>query len=162
MKRRSLVVVSMLFVSAPALAHGEAEGKKRWSHAAAQIEEKPFGRAGDPKRVNRAVRVDMSDAMRFSPAEIRVKRGETVRFTVKNSGKQLHEMVLGSMTELKEHAEMMKKFPGMEHDEPYMVHVRPGRSERLVWQFTKPGEFYYGCLIPGHFEAGMVGKIIVE
>lgn len=63
---------------------------------------------------------------------------------------------------LKEHAELMLEHPGMEHDEPYMAHVGPGKTERMVWQFTKPGEFYYGCLVPGHFEAGMIGKIVVS
>ena len=104
----------------------------------------------------------MSDAMRYSPAALTIKQDETVRFDVRNNGKVMHEMVLGTMKELKEHAELMKKHPGMEHDEPYMAHVAPGKTERIVWQFTKPGEFYYGCLIPGHFEAGMVGKINVR
>jgi len=81
---------------------------------------------------------------------------------VKNSGKVMHEMVLGTMQELKEHAELMKKHPGMEHDEPYMAHVAPGKTERVVWQFTRLGEYYYGCLIPGHFEAGMIGRINVN
>ena len=81
---------------------------------------------------------------------------------MKNSGKVMHEMVIGSMKELKEHAEMMKKHPGMEHDEPYMAHVGPGKSETITWQFTKTGEFHFGCLIPGHFEAGMVGMITVK
>jgi uncharacterized cupredoxin-like copper-binding protein len=57
---------------------------------------------------------------------------------------------------------MMKKHPGMEHEEPYQAHVAPGKTERIVWHFTKPGEFYYGCLIAGHFEAGMIGKVIVK
>ena len=121
-----------------------------------------FGQTGDPRKAKRTVKVDMSDAMRFAPAEISVKRGETVRFVVTNSGKQMHEMVLGTMKELKEHAEMMKKHPGMEHDEPYMAHVQPGKKAQIVWQFTKAGEFHYGCLIPGHFEAGMVGRVRVE
>ncbi|MBM3344096.1 MAG: plastocyanin, partial [Betaproteobacteria bacterium] len=90
------------------------------------------------------------------------KRGEIVRFNVKNSGKVMHEMVIGTMKELKEHAELMKKHPNMEHDEPYMAHVSPGKTQQIVWQFTKPGEFFYGCLLPGHFEAGMIGKIIVK
>jgi uncharacterized cupredoxin-like copper-binding protein len=51
--------------------------------------------------------------------------------------------------------------PGMEHDEPYMAHVAAGKAETMVWQFTRPGDFFYGCLVPGHFPAGMVGKIIL-
>jgi uncharacterized cupredoxin-like copper-binding protein len=121
----------------------------------------PFGRAGDAKKATRTVEVDMSDRMRFAPAQLTVRQGETVRFRVRNSGKVMHEMVLGTMDELKKHAEMMRKHPGMEHDEPYMVHVAPGKIQTMAWQFTRAGEFHYGCLVPGHFEAGMVGKLKV-
>jgi uncharacterized cupredoxin-like copper-binding protein len=121
-----------------------------------------FGRTGDARKAVRTVRIDMSDRMRFSPDSITVKQGDIVRFVVKNSGKVMHEMVLGTMQELEQHAELMKKHPGMEHDEPYMAHVAPGKAAEIVWQFTKAGEFYFGCLIPGHFEAGMVGRITVR
>ena len=124
-------------------------------------EEHSFGRQGDPKKVSRTVTVDMSDAMRFSPSEVRVKQGETIRFVAKNGGKVMHEMVLGNLAELKAHGEMMKKFPNMEHDEPYMAHVPPGKTQEIVWTFTKAGEFHYGCLLPGHFEAGMIGRVVV-
>ena len=36
------------------------------------------------------------------------------------------------------------------------------RSSELLWKFTKTGEFYFACLVPGHFEAGMHGKIVVS
>jgi uncharacterized cupredoxin-like copper-binding protein len=104
----------------------------------------------------------MVDTMRFTPADITVKRGETVRIVATNKGHVLHEMVLGTAQELKEHADLMKRFPEMEHDEPHMTHVQPGKSGEIVWQFTKPGEFRFGCLVPGHFEAGMVGTVTVE
>ena len=129
--------------------------------AFSQGHEKVFGRKGDPKKVSRTIELDMSDAMRFAPAELAVKQGETVRFRLKNSGKVMHEMVLGTMKELKEHAEIMKQHAGMHHAEANMVHVAPGKTAALVWQFTDPGEFHYACLVPGHFEAGMVGKIRV-
>jgi uncharacterized cupredoxin-like copper-binding protein len=122
---------------------------------------KPFGRAADPRKAKRTIRVDMSDAMRFSPADITVKQGESVRFVIANNGKLMHEMVLGTMEELKRHAEQMRKHAGMEHDEPYIAHVAPGKGGELGWQFTKAGEFYYACLVPGHFEAGMIGRINV-
>ncbi len=82
-------------------------------------------------------------------------------FVVRNRGKVMHEMVLGREAELKAHALLMQKHPDMEHDEPYMAHVAPGKEAAMVWQFTRPGEFLYGCLVPGHFEAGMVGRIKV-
>ena len=71
-------------------------------------------------------------------------------------------MVIGTMKELKEHAELMRKSPNMEHDEPYMAHVGPGKADEIVWQFTRAGEFYYACLIPGHLEAGMIARITVK
>jgi uncharacterized cupredoxin-like copper-binding protein len=74
----------------------------------------------------------------------------------------LHELVLGTPEELKAHAELMRKHPGMEHDEPDMAHVRAGKRGQIVWNFNRPGTFQYACLIPGHFEAGMVGTLVVH
>jgi uncharacterized cupredoxin-like copper-binding protein len=121
-----------------------------------------FGRATDARKATRTVRISMTDAFRFSPAAVTVKRGEVVRLVSVNNGKLKHEMVLGTMADLKKHAELMKQHPHMEHDEPHMAHVAPGESGEIVWQFTRAGEFYFGCLIPGHFDAGMIGKIIVK
>ena len=153
-------VISITITSGQALAHGDGKDERKVAKRIS-ADEQAFGREGDPKKVSRTVKIDMSDKLRFSPAILTVKPGETVKFVVKNSGKLSHEMVLGTMQELKQHAEAMKKHPTMEHDEPYMAHVAPGKTETMAWQFTKPGEFYYGCLVPGHFEAGMVGKITV-
>ena len=86
----------------------------------------------------------------------------TIRFVVANKGAVLHEMVLGTPQALKEHADLMKKHPGMEHEEPNMAHVKPGATGDIVWQFTKAGDFQFACLIPGHFDAGMVGKVAVK
>ena len=158
----ALALLGVLFMDArPALAHNDKHPK----HGAidySKAEEKPFGRPADPKKAKRTIRVDMSDRMRFSPADLEVRQNDIVRFVVRNSGKQMHEMVLGTMAELKEHAELMRKHPGMEHDEPWMAHVAPGKTAEMGWQFTKPGTYYYGCLVPGHFEAGMLGKVIVR
>jgi len=164
MRYRSPLTITLLVATlsiTPAWAHSEAHGKKSDKPATLNPEEKTFGKQGDPKRIDRTIKVDMSDRMRFTPASLSIKQGETIRFIVKNSGKVMHEFVLGNMAELKEHAELMKKFPNMEHDEPYMAHVPPGKTETIVWQFTKAGEFHFGCLLPGHFEAGMVGKVNV-
>jgi uncharacterized cupredoxin-like copper-binding protein len=110
----------------------------------------------------RTVRVDMSDDMRFTPAEIRVKRGEVVRFVATNKGKVMHEIVFGSMAELKKHAEHMRQHSHPGHEEADDDHVGPGKSRQVTRRFTKVGEVYFACLVPGHFEAGMVGKVIVE
>lgn len=120
------------------------------------------GMPGDPEHVNRTIEVDMKDSMRFSPSSINVKAGETVRFFIKNTGKMKHEMVIGSMDELKEHAEMMRKMPGMKHVEPNMITLAPGQRGGLIWQFDKTGTVDFACLVPGHMEAGMTGEITVK
>jgi uncharacterized cupredoxin-like copper-binding protein len=132
------------------------EERQADGHAAA------LGKPGDPGKVTRSVEVEMNDTMRFRPDSIRVKRGETIRFLVRNAGKVKHEMVLGTIKELKEHAELMRKFPEMEHADPNQVGVDPGMTGELVWQFTRDGTFDFACLVPGHFEAGMVGKVRVS
>lgn len=157
------LAATLTLLSSVALASGSHDG----GHGPAKIdyssvEEHEFGKASDPKHAKKTVTIDMSDAFRFEPAEVRVKTGETVRFVVRNKGGLKHEMVLGTQGSLTQHAKMMMKFPGMEHDEPHMAHVSPGKEHIMGWQFTKAGEYNFGCLVPGHFEAGMKGKIIVQ
>jgi len=160
MKKFSLAVLPLLFASSLALAHGDASSAKNKFDASA-MEQMTFGIAGDPAAADRTIRIAMDDSMRFTPGLIKVRQGETIRFVVTNKGKIMHEAVIGSMQELKQHSAMMKKFPTMEHEAPYMAHVKPGQSQEIVWTFNQPGDFYFACLIAGHFEAGMVGKITV-
>lgn len=157
----TLTCLTLALSASFVFAHGTDAHNKLKADAPISSDEHEFGRQGDPKKAVRTISVDMTDNMRFNPSEISLKAGETVRFVVANKGVMMHEMVIGTMDELKTHGEMMRKHPGMEHDEPYMAHVSPGRKEDLVWQFTKAGDFYFACLVPGHFEAGMVGKIKV-
>ncbi len=154
------LLFALLLVPGAASSHGDEKHATKPRIDYSRAEETPFGRAADPEKAKRVV-VHMSDEMRFTPSEIVVRRGDIVRFEVSNAGKVMHEMVLGTKKELAEHSELMKKFPDMEHDEPHMLHVAPGKSGRMGWQFTKAGEFYFACLIPGHYEAGMVGRIVV-
>ena len=120
-----------------------------------------IGMPGTAAKVTRTVTVDMTDTMRFTPSSISAKQGETIRFTVKNSGKVKHEFVLGTEKELKEHYELMKKFPEMEHSDPQMVTVAPGKTGEVIWQFTKAGKIDFACLQPGHYDAGMKGAVNV-
>jgi uncharacterized cupredoxin-like copper-binding protein len=157
----STLTVLLTLGGGPAMAHTGSHDDKKAAYDYSKAEETAFGKASDPRKAKRVVNIEMGDTMRFTPAEITVKRGDSVRFVAKNTGKLMHEMVLGTKKELAEHAEMMKKNPEMEHDEPYMLHVAPGKTGEMGWQFTKAGEFFYGCLVPGHFESGMVGRIKV-
>jgi len=120
-----------------------------------------WGIAGDAKAANRTITVTMTDQMRFTPAELQIRVGDTVRLVVRNAGKGLHELVIGTKAELDAHAALMLKFPGMEHSEAYMAHVNPGKTSQLIWTFNRVGDFEFACLLPGHYQAGMVGKIKV-
>ncbi|OXR47908.1 hypothetical protein PuT2_15410 [Pusillimonas sp. T2] len=163
--------VSILVLAcAPALAFAVGEhsgghsmgGHSMGGHSMGGHSMSNVGKPGDPAKVSRTVEVVMDDAMRFTPAQIDVKAGETIRFFIKNSGKIPHEMVIGSLADLKAHAEEMKKMPGMQHAEPNMITLKGGQRGGLVWTFDQAGTVDFACLIPGHMEAGMVGKVNVN
>jgi uncharacterized cupredoxin-like copper-binding protein len=157
----SIIVIATVLAIVPvaSFAHENHVDKKKT--VAVKKEQKEWGIAGDVKSVKRTIALSMSDDMKFKPNKIDVKRGETVRITLKNTGAQLHEMVIGTKNELDEHAALMIKFPTMEHDEPYMAHIAPGKIGEIIWTFNRPGEFDFACLIAGHYQSGMVGKINV-
>tara|TARA_R110002049_G_scaffold118604_1_gene272623 strand:+ start:7 stop:546 length:540 start_codon:yes stop_codon:yes gene_type:complete len=143
-----------------AAAPGHDMGKINGEHN--DTHESMAGMAGDAAKVSRTIPVEMNDNMRFTPANVTVKAGETVRFFIVNKGKIPHEMVIGTAEEIDEHADMMKKMPGMAHKEANQITLAPGQRGALVWQFAKTGTVTYACLVPGHKEAGMVGTIDVN
>lgn len=104
----------------------------------------------------------MGDDYRFAPSRMDIKLNETIRFVVKNTGKTLHELVIGTPSENAHHAQLMLKFPNMEHDEPYMAHVKAGSTGEIVWTFNQAGQFEFACLIGGHYQSGMKGTIVVQ
>lgn len=158
--KSSLWLIALLATAASApLVH--AHGNKKHDAGPAVFEQTAWGIAGKPADARRTITVDMTDTMRFTPGKITVQEGETVRFVVRNRGRMLHEMVIGTPEELAKHAAMMAKFPDMEHDEPYMVHVDPGKRGEIVWTFNRVGQFEFACLIAGHYEAGMRGTLTV-
>lgn len=131
------------------------------AHGDEHDETTAIGKPGVAARAVRTVAIDMSDAMRFTPADIRVKQNETVRLVVTNSGKVKHELMLGTDKELKAHYEVMKRNPEMEHDDANQVSLAPGATGEIVWQFTQPGKVEFACLQPGHLDAGMKGFVNV-
>ncbi len=149
-----------LGASMPAMVYA-GPGHDKPHNAVVKKEQKDWGIAGDAKSAKRTIAISMGDNMRFTPEKISVKQGETVKLVITNSGKIMHEFVIGTKKDLDAHAAMMVKFPTMEHDEPYMAHVAPGKKGEIVWTFNKAGEFDFACLINGHYQAGMVGKISV-
>lgn len=158
MKLRYYLVAATLLAASPVWAHGGAAAK----HAPVLREQKDWGIAGEASRVTRTITLAMNDAMRFTPERIEVRQGETVRLRLHNAGQLQHELVLGTRQALAAHAALMLKFPDMEHDEPYMAHVAPGQSGEIIWRFNRAGEFEFACLIAGHYQAGMKGRVIVR
>lgn len=153
-----------LAISSPVMAHGtkKHDDDKTAATAAEDAEQMAWGIAGSAEKVDRTIDVSMLDKMRFEPSSLNVKLGETIRFVARNTGKVMHEFVLGTQETNDKHAALMVKFPGMEHDAPYMAHVEPGKTGEIVWTFNEPGEFKFACLIAGHYQAGMIGAVTVS
>ncbi|HET8626836.1 MAG TPA: heavy metal translocating P-type ATPase [Thermomicrobiales bacterium] len=115
-------------------------------------------------RADRTIAVAADDRLRFTPAAITVWAGETVAFRVTNTGKAEHEFVIGDAAVQQEHEREMAEggMAGMNDDATYAVDVPPGRTATLVYTFKTPGTLLYGCHVPGHYAAGMVGTITVS
>lgn len=100
--------------------------------------------------------------MRFHPDHLEVAKGETIRLRVSNTGRMAHELVLGEASALRAHAEAMRMQPDMPpHHEANAITVAPGQTGEIVWTFSRAGTVDFACLLPGHYEAGMTGKIEV-
>ena len=151
------LTLAALATSGTAFAGGNHAG----GHGHEDGGETAIGKPGIAAKANRTITIEMSDNMRYTPSNIQVKQGETVRFIVKNAGQVKHELSLGTEKELLEHLEQMRKFPDMEHDEPSKITLQPGKQGEIVWQFTKAGAVNFACLMPGHYEAGMKGVVQV-
>jgi uncharacterized cupredoxin-like copper-binding protein len=158
--REMLVAVGVLAAAAGIAVAGPGPKGHGHSHGT----DNRYGVPGDPKKPARTVEVIMTDGpegMRYEPSRIEIKQGEQIRFVMKNHGQLEHEFVLATFAENAAHAKEMEKNPEMEHDEPNMKRLKPAAGADVLWRFTRPGEFQYACLIPGHMQAGMKGVVIV-
>jgi uncharacterized cupredoxin-like copper-binding protein len=158
MKTPIAALIALAILPFAALAHDGPASSVHEMHGPGVAAGSPVA----PSKAKRTIAITMDDAMRYEPAQIRVKRGEAVRIVATNRGKLMHEIVIGERADLEAHARRMREHPHMEHHDANMLHVPPGETREMGWRFTRPGEFLYGCLQPGHFEAGMVGRVVVE
>lgn len=159
MKLKSLITVTSTLLLAAVSTLSIAAGSHAGGHHG---EEGAIGSPGKTANAKRTVAIDMTDNMRFTPSNITAKKGETIKFVVKNSGKIKHEIVFGTPAELKEHYAAMLKFPDMEHADDNQITVMPGKTGEIVWEFSKAGKVDFACLQAGHFDAGMVGAVMVD
>ena len=165
MIRTTAIATAMTLLAAIALVAGPGLSGSGQAHEGHEHTAFSAGEPGDPKKPARTVKVRMlegSGKMSFEPALIQVRRGEQVRFVVQNDGEEDHEFILATVEDNRKHGELMKKFPEMEHDDPNAKRVLPYASKEVLWKFTKRGEFEFACLIPGHYEKGMFGKVVVK
>ena len=157
MSIKTFMIAGLAAVALPTAAFADA------GHA--HGEARAYGEPGDPKKPARVVEIVMKeteDGMMFAPNSVHVKKGEQVRFVLKNQGEMDHELVLATRAENDKHAIEMRKNPDMEHDDPNARRVAPGKTADIVWKFSKSGAFDFACLIPGHREAGMHGSVAVK
>jgi uncharacterized cupredoxin-like copper-binding protein len=150
-----LAVLTIALAATPAFAHEPDEHDRGAA----------FGEPGDASAPAQIVEVSIREVdgkMLFTPDSVTVTKGEQIRFHIKNEGELEHEFVLGTEEEIEEHAKLMREMPDMRHDDPNARRLAPKESADILWKFTKAGEFDFACLIPGHLEAGMKGKIVVK
>lgn len=155
--KKKIIFAALAALSLPAAALADA-GHQNENDSA-------YGQPGDPRQPARVVRITMRESehkMEFIPSKIKIRKGEQIKFVVRNHGELDHEIVLATLDENLKHAAEMAKNPDMEHDDPNAKRLGPKQSGEIVWKFTKAGEFDFSCLIPGHRESGMFGKIIVQ
>jgi uncharacterized cupredoxin-like copper-binding protein len=138
----------------------DAQGKMRISRGA--VNASRIGQPGNPSEVSRTITMTMSDAMRFTPDRMEVRKGETIRFVLQNEGQLRHELVLGEPEALRRHATMMQTMPDMQHSGPNMASIAPGEHGELIWKFTHTGTVAFACLQSGHLAAGMRGAVAVQ
>jgi uncharacterized cupredoxin-like copper-binding protein len=142
------------------------------------------GEPGKASEVTRTVDIEMTDN-RYSTEAVTVKAGETTRFVIRNTGELVHEFNIGTpgmhKVHQKEmmmmvdhgaleadrinHARMKMDMGGgktMEHNDPNSALLEPGKSAEIVWKFSKAGTYEFACNVPGHYDAGMVGKLDVK
>lgn len=143
-----------------------------------------FGHPAKADQATRTVQLDLGD-MYFEPKSLTVKAGETVHFVLTNKGQLLHEFNLGDAAMHAAHQQEMLKMvasgmltatgmkhdgmagmdhgdQGMKHDDANSVLVEPGKTAELTWTFSKATNLQFACNIPGHYQAGMVGKIAID
>lgn len=158
MKYTILAGLSLLISAGAAMAGGTHSGGHDVTMA--------VGEPGDKAKVTQTVRITMKETddgeMLFTPSTFKFRKGQTVKFSLKNIGETDHEFVLDAKDKVMEHKALMEKFPDMEHDDPNAVRLAPGESGEIVWKFTNDGTFMAACLIPGHMEAGMHGPVQVS
>jgi len=125
-----------------------------------------FGEPGAPRHVDRTIHIAARD-MEFGISTLNVRTGQTIRFVVTNAGEIGHDFTIGPPRLQAAHRKEMKAMAanghraGMTHDDPNAVYLKPGETKELIWKFEGAGRLEFACNVPGHYEAGMKGRLDV-
>ncbi len=162
MKIAAISTATLILLASPALAAGNHSHSGGHGHKMMKV-----GMPGKAGHVSREVDVVMKETddgeMIFEPAAINVAKGETIKFNLSNVGEIDHEFVLGDHHAIMEHKKEMEQASEMHgHDSPNAMRLAPGKHGHLTWSFVNDGTFEFACLIPGHYDAGMKGKLTVS
>ncbi|MFZ5816059.1 MAG: cupredoxin domain-containing protein [Bacillota bacterium] len=101
-----------------------------------------------------------AENMAFSTKEITVKKGTPVKLVLTNKDTLLHDFTVEKMpAKVKE-----SKGDDHGHDAGLSVHVAAdtGKTGTVEFTPTEAGSYTFTCTVPGHKDAGMVGKLIVQ
>lgn len=155
---KTLALATALFAfPLSALAEGTHEG----GH-----DEYAIGVKGNKAKAKRSIDVSMRETedgkMIFEPKVLIFRKGETVALNFTNKGESDHEFVMDTEENVLEHKIAMEKNPDMEHADDNSLRLAPGAKGEIIWTFSKGGKYSFACLIPGHYEAGMHGKLNVN
>lgn len=114
------------------------------------------GKPGKEADVDRIIKVEANDSMRFMHDPLKIKNGETIKFVITNTGAVKHEFSIGTKDEHMVHGKMMMANPDMHHGPGgSSITIEPGKTETLIWSFEEAWEVQAACNIPGHYQAGM-------
>lgn len=152
----TISMIATLAMMGAALAAGAHQG----GH-----DEYSIGKKGEKLKAKRTIFVSMREnaegKMLFEPSKLTFREGETVVLNFVNKGKVDHEFVMDTNAKVLEHKVVMEKNPDMEHADDNSLRLAPGEKGQIIWTFSKPGDYSFACLIPGHYESGMHGPLKV-
>lgn len=165
-----LLALAIFAVASASAVRAEVAGSGHsmaMEHHASHKDDFSFGEPSEARLAQRTVAITMTE-MSFEPKILTVKPGEIVRFVITNSSDVDHEFTLGDKATQQAHRKemavmvTMPGMPPMHHHEANAVSVRAHESKEMTWKFGPAAQLEYDCNIPGHFEAGMTGALIVQ
>jgi uncharacterized cupredoxin-like copper-binding protein len=116
----------------------------------------------------------------YSPTSITLRANEVVKLELRNTGTLEHEVQTGEnaqpgrgfatdalagvdvLVDGASRAAGSDGHAGHDHGQ-FMLAVGPGKTASATFTVpSRPGTYEFGCFIPGHYEGGMKGSLIIQ